>query len=217
MKRAAIFDLDGTLVDTAPAILSAANAMRDEFGMPPLSLQVLTSYIGGGIPLLVQKCLGDQHQDEDRAEKALQFFIRYYERELSMDCALYDGVFDLLSELSHHGWLMGVCTNKSEGFARRIIADMGIDRFFTEIVGGDTLSVKKPDPEPLLHAISNLGLSLDETIFIGDSKVDAETALNAACNFYFFEGGYQVNQSALKLNGSRFKDHRKLAALLQSV
>jgi len=217
MKRAAIFDLDGTLVHSAPAILLAANAMRDEFEMPPLSLQVLTTYIGGGIPLLVQRCLGGQHQDEDRAEKALQIFIRHYEREPTKDCRLYDGVFDLLSELSRRGWLMGVCTNKSEGFARRIIADMGIDSFFTEIVGGDTLLVKKPDPEPLLHVISNLGSSVAETIFIGDSEVDADTALNAACNFFFFEGGYQVNQSTLKFSGTRFKDYRNLAALLQSI
>ena len=189
--RAVIFDLDGTLIHSAPDLQAAANVALADLGREPVDLATVVSFIGNGVEKLVTRCLdhtGGASNDEQAA--ALAAFMTSYNANMTRLTRPYPGVVDCLAELRAEGRALGICTNKPTGPARDICKALSIDHFFDAILGAEPGRAKKPDPASLLACAERLGAAPSEVLYVGDSAVDYETAQNAGIAFHFFTGGY---------------------------
>ncbi len=188
--RAAVFDLDGTLVDSAPDIRAAANAVLAAHDLAPLTLAEVRRFIGAGAPVFVARMAAARLSapDPDRTAAMLVQFLRLYEGAVALTRP-YPGAVAALERLAADGWRLGLCTNKPEGPARAVLAHFDLARFFEVVVGGDTLPQRKPDPTPLRHVVTELAAAAP--IYVGDSETDAETAAAAKIPFALFTGGYR--------------------------
>ncbi len=217
MIRAVIFDLDGTLVDSAPDLHAAARALLEERGLPPVTLAQVSDFIGNGIPRLVERCLdaaGEPLKGKALATAVARFEELYGAAPAELTRA-YDGVEAMLGALSARGLLLGVCTNKPEALTRAVLAGVALDRHLRACVGGDTLEVMKPDPEPLRHCAHLLGAGLDEALYVGDSGTDADTAAAAGMAFALYSGGYRKRPLALFEDCFVFHDFAVLARYIE--
>jgi phosphoglycolate phosphatase len=186
-----VFDLDGTLVHSAPDIHAAASVMLAEMGRPELDLATITGFIGNGIEKLAERALrATGGVPAEGIGPGLAILRRAYDADLVGRTRPFDGVTEALGHLRAAGHRLAICTNKPEAPARELCAALGLDSYFDAIVGGDTLSVKKPDPAPLLHAIAAVGGTPGDTVYVGDSGVDHDTAKAAGIRFVLYEGGY---------------------------
>ena len=190
--RLIVFDLDGTLIDSAQDLCNSVNAALHEFGLGPLPDPAIASFVGNGAPLLIRRALAMatnstiEKVDEDLFDKSYAFFLQYYrEHKLDFTCA-YEGVLDALVALHklHDAprgvtRTMAVLTNKPVRPARGICEGLGLADYFLHIYGGDSFPLKKPDPLGLRSLMGETGATPGETVMIGDSKVDVETARNA--------------------------------------
>lgn len=189
-RTALIFDLDGTLIHSAPDIHGAANAVAGPRGIAPYTLEEITGFIGSGVAMLIARMLrarglpdaGDLHAAMSRD------FAAIYEGAVGLTQP-YPGVGAALAALAAAGHPMALCTNKPVAPARAVLAHLGLAAHFPVLVGGDSLSVKKPDPAPLQAAVAALGAA--RAIYVGDSEVDAETAQRAGLPFLLFTEGYR--------------------------
>lgn len=186
---AIVFDLDGTLIDSAPDIHAAANRMLIAEGLEVLDLQTITSFIGNGLPKLVERVMRARDMDMDRHGELAQVVLDFYNQASSDLTVSYPGLLGALEALKADGHAMGVCTNKPAAPARDILRALNLERFFEVVVGGDSTPVKKPDPKPLLVAFEALGQN--RKIYVGDSEIDAETAERASIDFALFTEGYR--------------------------
>ena len=210
---AVIFDLDGTLVDSAPDIHAAVNRLLADLGEAPLSFQTVKSFIGNGVPTLVARVLAACGHDPDPARQAewQAGFLRHYEADSTTLTQLYPGVTEALSALLDHGHQLALCTNKPEGPARHILDAFGLAGLFPVVIGGDSLPLRKPDPAPLLAAADGLA---GPVLFVGDSEVDAETALAAQVPFLLFTEGYRKAPVHALPHAARFDRFSDLPALI---
>lgn len=208
LPRAVIFDLDGTLVDSAPDLHAAMNALLAERGVAPLDLPTLRSFIGNGVPTLVKRSFAARGLPCEGAEHlaAVETFHAHYDADPASRTTVYPGVRALLDRLAGEGVAMGVCTNKYEGGTRLVLAAAGLDPYFAAWVGGDTLPVLKPDPAPLRLCAERLGVALGDSVYVGDSEVDAATAEAAGVAFALFTEGYRKTPAEEILAAFRF-DH----------
>jgi phosphoglycolate phosphatase len=176
LVRALIFDLDGTLIDSKQDLIHSVNAMLRELGRGELSEETISGYIGHGAPQLVARALGDGCTEDER-QRALEFFLRYYEtHKMDTTCA-YPGVAQTLEKLG--GMPMAVLTNKPVRISVRILDAMGLSKYFRVIYGGNSFETKKPDPLGARKILRELGVEPQETLLVGDSEVDVQTARNA--------------------------------------
>lgn len=206
---AVIFDLDGTLIDSAPEIHAAANAVMLAQGMPPLPFAQVKSFIGNGVGILLVRCLVAQGHDGAGPLHApmMAAFLDNYETQFSRT-TLYPGVQDMLQTLAQRGHPLAICTNKPERPTRAILTHFNLLHYFPVIIGGDTLPQRKPDPAPLHAAHQALGGG--PAVFVGDSEVDAETAHAAALPFALFTGGYRTRSVADLSPAIVFDNHQDL-------
>lgn len=195
IPQAVIFDLDGTLIDSAPDLHACANKMLAELEQADLSLELVTSFVGNGVDKLVKRCLATVGLPEsgETFEQAAARFRVFYNEKPSEFTRPYPGVMDFLQALQDNTVKMAVCTNKPEGLARKILENLGMAGYFAAITGGDSLPVLKPDPRPLFHTLEQLGVTADQALYIGDSETDFKTAINADMTFAFFTEGYCHN------------------------
>lgn len=185
-----IFDLDGTLIDSAPDIQSVAAAVLHEFGKESLSLVETRQFIGEGASVFVSRMMAARGLDEATVSHAEihQSFIAQY--ALAVDKAVfYPGVLAALSLLKVSGHRLGLCTNKPEVPALAVMRHMGLDTIFHAFIAGGMIDSRKPEPEMLWKTIEELGVG--ETLFVGDSEIDAETARRAGVRFALFSQGYR--------------------------
>lgn len=189
-RRAIGFDLDGTLVDSLPSIHAAANAVLREFGLRALTLDQARGFIGGGVDMLWQKIMRAQNVDPSGHRELVAAFMRRYHL-VTHKTRLFPGVLDALGALASDGCVLGICTNKPMGPAQAVLDHCGIAHLFPVVVAGDSLSVRKPDPEPILSMFQGLGGLSPTAIFIGDSEFDAIGAQNAGVAFGLFTRGYR--------------------------
>jgi phosphoglycolate phosphatase len=189
VPRLVVFDLDGTLIDSRIDLSNSVNAMLAHLGKPELPHEVIAGFIGNGVGVLVRKALGDADgdlHDDEYVNRAVEFFLDYY-REHKLDYTyVYDGVTEALEGLraEYPKLAMAVLTNKPVRPSRDICAHFGLDRFFFQNYGGNSFATKKPEPTGLLalmaeaSALNAAGgpIRADETVMIGDSDVDVQTA-----------------------------------------
>lgn len=190
--KAVIFDLDGTLIDSVPDIHAASVRLLEDRDLAPLPLAQVRSFIGNGVPKLVERVMGAAGLEPgDRAlhQRMTAEFMRHYEAAPAEKTTVFDGVRPVLASLTRSGHALGVCTNKPHAATRSILAAFGLADAFGAIVGGDSLPVHKPDPAPLLRCAELLGA--ERAVYVGDSAVDAETSKRAGLPFAIFTEGYR--------------------------
>jgi len=174
--RALIFDLDGTLIDSKQDLIHSVNAMLRELGLGELPAETISGYIGHGAPQLVARALGDGCTEEQR-QRALQFFLSYYEQHKMDTTCAYPGVPETLEKLATMP--MAVLTNKPVRISVRILEAMGLSKYFQAIYGGNSFQTKKPDPLGATTILRELSTEPREALLVGDSEVDVQTARNA--------------------------------------
>lgn len=191
-----IFDLDGTLVDSAPDIAAAVNRMRAELGYPEKPLEQVKQWVGNGSAMLVKRALGDALQlkpaevPPDLFEKSHELFFKHYRQCNGNSSQLYPGVVPTLKQFQLEGIQQAICTNKPAEFTHALLKKLSIDHFFRCVVSGDTLPVKKPDPAPLLFCAKQCDIALDQCVMVGDSMTDVNAAKNAGMNILCVGYGY---------------------------
>ncbi|GGY58125.1 phosphoglycolate phosphatase [Marinobacter zhanjiangensis] len=202
----ALFDLDGTLVDSAPDLAAAVDQMLESLGRPPAGPDRVRQWVGNGAQVLVRRALTGQVEWESAApldevlfNDASSRFYQSYESLNGSHSTVFDGVEACLQRLFENGCRMAVVTNKPERFVRPLLESMGLEHWFETIVGGDTLPVKKPDAEPLLTAMQKLDGNPGTTVMIGDSAADATAARNAGLPSVLVRYGYNYGSSVDEL------------------
>jgi phosphoglycolate phosphatase len=182
-----IFDLDGTLIDSRADLAEGVNYMRGQYQLPPLSLAVVSSYIGDGIRALVTRSLQDAEID---LEEALNIYRDYYYTHLTAYTTLYAGVPDGIAKLSAVGHKLAVLTNKPGDPSRRILDHFGLLDCFCAVIGGGDVDRLKPEPQGLFRCLKRSGMDATETWMIGDHCTDLAVAENAGVKSAFAQYGF---------------------------
>jgi len=189
---AILLDLDGTLLHTAPELAEAANRMLRDLARPPVSQELLMSYIGNGISWLVKRALtGDMHAEPDVAQykKALPIFEKHY-LELLLQSKPFAGVVQGLDQMKAAGFRLGCITNKVARYSEPLLKGIGLAHYFDIVLSGDSLPEKKPHPLPLQHAATFFGVPVGQLLLIGDSLNDTLAARAAGCPVFCVPYGY---------------------------
>ncbi len=191
--RAAIIDLDGTMLDTVPDFQVAINRMRAEFDLAPIMGAQIALMVGKGSENLVRSVLGldfDESGIEQHFEAALESYQRHYGDINGKHSTVYAGVSEGLASLEAQGVRLACVTNKPIAFATPLLEQMGLSPYFEIIYGGDSFARKKPDPMPLLQVCADFDLAPQQVVAIGDSSNDAEAARAAGCFVLTVPYGY---------------------------
>ena len=191
---AIVWDLDGTLVDSAPDLATALNTVLDMRGFFNLSLDEVRTMIGNGVPKLVERGFNavGVRPDPVQLDDLITLFVREYRKCATDNTRPYPGIVETLEELHGMNIPMGVCTNKPEVFTRQILEGLGLSGYFSSVVGGDSTSAKKPDPEPVLACLRGLVAEPALSLMIGDSVHDVRAARAAGVTIGVVPWGYRA-------------------------
>ncbi|MEQ9519093.1 MAG: phosphoglycolate phosphatase [Parvibaculum sp.] len=178
VRPSILFDLDGTLADTARDLSATMNVLLAQHGRETLDISHVRHMVGAGARKIMERgfMLTGAPATEDELTTLLDAFLVYYSNHIADHTVLFPGVHDQLSRLADAGCLLAVCTNKPEQLSRQLLDALDITHLFPVVLGGDSLPVKKPDPLHLTEAISRLGGSPDAAIMVGDSATDIDAA-----------------------------------------
>lgn len=187
-----VFDLDGTLVDSAADLTAAVNAMLADFGCgPPLPLPDVRRMIGDGVAMLVARALAARHCERADPIEAERIFMRHYESAATSLTMPFPGVPAALQALRAAGIPLAVCTNKPAAISAGILESLGLARYFARVIGGDSLPFRKPDARVLLALLEAFAARPESSLLVGDSEVDATTARSAGVPFVLMKNGYR--------------------------
>ena len=189
-KLTILFDLDGTLVDTAPDLMGAHNHVMKKFGYPQKSLEDIKHIAGRGAWIMMQRTFRDEIKDEKLKKEMVKEFINYYAKNIDRGSKPIKGVVKFLEWAKSKQILMAVCTNKQERLAVDLLKKINLSKYFEYIAGCDTFDFNKPDPRHLTNVIEIIGGDINKSIMIGDSEVDSQSAYNAKIPFILVEEGY---------------------------
>lgn len=211
---AALFDLDGTLADTARDLHAAAAAMLRDLSLPPVSEVEARGFIGDGMPRFIKRLITRQWWGEPPPEllARAQARVAAHYAAVCTRSPLYEGVAAALETLRGRGVRLGCVTNKNTCFAMPILRARGILEEFSVVVCGDTLAVKKPHPAPLLEAMRGLDAPAARTVMVGDSLADSRAAAAAGCRFVCMGYGYHREAPPAAAVAARFGDIPDLVA-----
>lgn len=188
---AVLFDLDGTLLDSAPDMLATVNAMRTTQGIAPMILAELRPHVSKGARAMLSAAFPGI--DEAERESRVPEFLRVYERELGRHGRAFDGIEAMLAQLELAGCVWGIVTNKPEHLARQLLPLLGWQDRCAVLIGGDTLAVRKPDPLPLVVAAGRIGIPPAECIYVGDDERDIVAARAAGMPSVVALWGYRLS------------------------
>lgn len=191
-KRAVIFDLDGTLIDSDPDIRAALNRVLAAEGLAPLSTAEVQSMIGDGAKVLLER--GFAARGSQPEPRHLAAFLADYEANSVVETVPYPGIVAALEALAAAGHRLGVCTNKPVAAARHVLARLGLDKYFAAVTGGDSTPFRKPDPKHLAATLAQLGAS--RAVMIGDHENDINAAAGLGIPSIFVTWGYGQAQGS---------------------
>jgi phosphoglycolate phosphatase len=191
-RRDLIFDLDGTLIDSAPDLARALNRLLAEFGRPPLDIAIVRRLVGDGAPELLRKALTIGGADVDPAQEPalIERYRGFYLETATHSTRAYPGVSETLARLRDSGHRMVVCTNKVQKPTLKILDFFDLTKYFDGVVGGDMTPARKPDPRHLLAALALIGGTVGEAVMIGDGANDAAAAKAAGIPLLLLDSGY---------------------------
>jgi phosphoglycolate phosphatase len=190
--KAVVFDLDGTLVDSAPDLAVAANQLLAQLGRAPLDLSKVRMMIGDGVRVLVERVItvtGGMPARVD-LEGLTKTFLALYEPNVARTTRPYPGVAETLPRIAKLGLTLAVCTNKPERASRALLQALGLDGLFAAVVGGDSAPARKPDPRHLLFTLERIGVGAEHTLFVGDNEHDVATGRGAGVPVVVVSYGY---------------------------
>jgi phosphoglycolate phosphatase len=190
--RIIVFDLDGTLVDTAPDLINALNFILDREGLPPVPLHAARNMIGAGARKLIERGLEleGRAMSVDDVTRLTSDFIDYYAAHIADASRPFEGLESALDDLSARGYRFAVCTNKLEWLSKRLLDQLGLSARFAAICGADTFGVAKPDPAILRQTVARAGGQLSSAIMVGDAGPDIGVARRAGIPVIGVEFGY---------------------------
>ncbi len=191
-KPLIVFDLDGTLLETAPDLVGTLNDILHEEGLASIPLSTAKTYIGQGAKLMIEKGFSANGQavDDDRINQLFPLFLEKYEARIARETYAFPGLLTAMNQLRADGWMFAVCTNKHERLARLLLEQLHLSDQFVAITGGDTFPHKKPHPEHLLKTVERAGAAVEDTIMVGDSNSDIEAAKAAGIPVIAVDFGY---------------------------
>ena len=198
-KKVILFDLDGTLVDSAPDLALALNHMLETLKREPFSTEMIRLWVGNGTQTLVRRGLSgsrivDEKIDPELFSQALSTFLDFYAKNLSVTTVTYPNVSTTLKNLKAKEFRLALVTNKPFDFIQPLLEGLGLTDLFELCLGGDSLSRRKPDPLPLLHVCERLGVSVSECVMVGDSKNDIVAARAANMQSIGVSYGYNYGE-----------------------
>lgn len=187
-----VFDLDGTLVDTAPDLIGTLSWLLEAEGLDPVDLDAARDLIGHGMKPMIEKALRRQGrgQTTDEVEAVYGRYVAAYEARISRESRPFPHILDALDRLASEGFRLAVCTNKIERLAVLLLDQLGMRTRFSVVTGADTFSVRKPHPDHLLLTIDRAGGDRSKAVMIGDSETDIATAQAAGLPVVAYAGGY---------------------------
>lgn len=206
-----LFDLDGTLIDSAPDINGALNTSLTAHGYATVDESLTRHWVGHGSRVLIEQALkhhgfDDQANDSQHLDAMQRVFISHYRSHIADASQPYPGVIETLEALRSRGAGMAVVTNKFESLARQVLQTLGLLDYFGVVLGGDSLPANKPSPVPAVYACASLGVSLNTTLFVGDSTTDVECARAAGCAVVCVRDGYNHGTPAEELGADAVID-----------
>ena len=219
-KKLLIFDFDGTLIDSVPDLADATNIMLSQLDMPTYPLQTIEKWVGNGARKLVERALSGSVEVDDNlvladVEAAEQLFFDAYGAHDTSKTVAYPDVDSGLKQLKEAGFTLALVTNKPIRFVPKILQSFGWQDLFSEVLGGDSLPTKKPDPAPLLHVCETLNVIPAQAIMIGDSRNDILAGQNANMDTFGLSYGYNYGQDIRELSPTEaFDDFASLVAYL---
>ena len=185
-----LFDLDGTIVNTAPDLMAAHNHVMRKYGHTEKKLEDIKSLAGRGAWVMMQRSFKEEIKDEKMKKEMTKEFIDFYSKNIDRNSIPIDGSIDFFKWAKSKNISMAVCTNKQEKLAVDLLKKLDIYKYFEYVAGSDTFSYNKPDPRHLTDVIEIIGGDLKKTMMIGDSEVDATSAHNANLPFVLVREGY---------------------------
>ena len=185
-----LFDLDGTIVNTAPDLMAAHNHVMRKYGHTEKRLEDIKSLAGRGAWVMMQRSFKEEIKDEKMKKEMTKEFIDFYSKNIDRNSIPIDGSIDFFKWAKSKNISMAVCTNKQEKLAVDLLKKLDIYKYFEYVAGSDTFSYNKPDPRHLTDVIEIIGGTINKAIMIGDSEVDANSARNAKIPFVLVKGGY---------------------------
>lgn len=222
-KKVIVFDLDGTLVDSAPDLALAVNYMLEYLQREPFCPDVIRSWVGNGAATLVKRGLSgsseiDKAIDSELFTQALKIFLDFYADNLCVDTVTYPNVVKTLEYLKSQDYRLVIVTNKPYDFVEPLLNSLKIAHFFELCLGGDSLEKRKPDPMPLLHVCDRLEVQASECVMIGDSKNDMLAATAANMHSIGVSYGYNYGEDiSLYKPNHVVDDFHDIASLFGSI
>lgn len=203
-----VFDLDGTIVNTAPDLVIATNLTLHAYNIDPVNETVIKRFVGYGSKAMLRAAV--RHLGYSVSVKQLEEmserFVSFYSEHIADESRPFPGLIESLSELRQQRALLGVCTNKRDNLSHKLLRALDLHGHFGAIIGADTLTVRKPDPAPLLETIARIGGNPARAVMVGDSETDAKTAKAARIPFIAVSFGYR-NCSIEALDADAVIDH----------
>jgi len=222
-KQVILFDLDGTLIDSAPDLALAINHMLTTLGRNTFSDDLIRSWVGNGAQVIVKRGLSgkadfDDNIDPELFAKALDIFLRFYAQNLCVDTVTYPNVRSTLKILKAQGYRLVIVTNKPFDFIEPILDGLQLDGLFELCLGGDSLAERKPSPLPLLHVCDTLSVTPEQCVMVGDSKNDILAANAAQMQSVGLTYGYNYGEDIAEHNPDVvFNDFADLIAVFSAV
>ena len=214
-----IFDLDGTLADTAPDLLGTLTRITKSFNLSDMGMDEFGQIIGHGAKAMIKRAfeINDKDLNEETHEALFKDFLDDYSANIANETVLFDGVLKAMDALASDGFEFALCTNKTEKMARLLLNELGVTSYFKSITGGDTFNFKKPDPRHLIETAQLAGHDINRSIMIGDSATDINAAINANIQSIAVTFGYS-DMPVMQLGATKVINHfNELPAAVESI
>ena len=189
-KFTILFDLDGTIIETAGDLMAAHNHVMKKFGHKEKKLNDIKKLAGKGAWVMMQRSFKEEIKDKELKKKMTEEFLDYYSKNINKESKPKEGLINFLDWAKSINISLSICTNKQEALSKDLIKKLNLSKYFDFIAGSDTFDFNKPDPRHLTNVIEIVGGEKTKSIMIGDSEVDAEASYNAQLPFVLVEDGY---------------------------
>lgn len=219
MKKTVVFDLDGTLADTSGDLLRAANYCFQSMGLGDVLIPSQDAGValrGGRRMLTVGLKRVGQYSDA-LVDEYYPVLLKAYGETIAAETVFYPGALETIKELTSLGYGVGICTNKPEGLAEKLLQELGVRDVFAALVGADTLPVRKPDPAPLIETVRRLGGTMPHTLLVGDSDTDRNTAKAAGVPSVLVTFGPSGEDMAALAPEALMRDYSELVGIVEQL
>lgn len=219
MSKICVFDLDGTLANTAPDLISALNRVLQDQNLPAADYEDARAFVGHGARVLIERAHRAQGIElSDRAATELtERYVDYYKGSIAVETRLFPNALNAMQALFSDGWTLAVCTNKRESLARQLLEAIKIDHHFAAICGGDTFDYRKPDGRHILSTIAMAGADPDSAVMIGDAEPDVLAAKDAKIPVIAVDFGYGADAVAALSPDALISDFAELPATAETL